>query len=412
MPTSNSHERDFDGFYGLRYLSILVILLAHLFMTDCDFGQCHAGYGYLQALGNVALQFFFVASSFLITFLLLAEERKLGRLSLRNFFLRRILRIWPAYFLLLLIVWGFVNRTAFFNIPHVSDAFFAADPARCYALYFSFLPHIVPFYHAMVPYLHHTYTIGIEEQFYFLWGLLFLLVRRRRAGVFLAIAIGMPLLGLLHDWAYARNPALQYSGTAFAYALKAITYLQYSRFSTFAIGSFLGYSYFCGRRWLGIFKRTDVQLLLYALLLAVVATQVVLPVVHLELLALLAGGLMLVASFPARSLVRYHSRWLVYLGNRSYGIYLFHIIALLLAVRTVALLPLSGSIRFGVLLLLAAGYATGLGWLSYRWVETPFLRLKDRFKRINPQQAVAEASGSTPSPQTQQTQTPEREPAS
>ncbi|RYZ18903.1 MAG: acyltransferase, partial [Chitinophagaceae bacterium] len=400
-------QRDFDGFYGLRYLCILVILVAHLFMTDCDFGNCHGGYGYLQSLGNVALQFFFVASAFLITFLLLAEERKLGRLSIRNFFLRRILRIWPAYFVLLLIVWGLINRLEFFRIPHVTASFFSNDPTRCYGLYFTFLPHIVPFYHAMVPYLHHTYTIGIEEQFYFLWGLLFLLLRRRRQWLFLLMAIGIPLLGLLQGALYAADPGLNRSGTLLAYGLKAVTYLQYSRLSTFAIGSFLGYSYFYGHAWILHFRKTGVQLLLYGVLMLLLLTGVVVPVLHLELLALLAGALMLVASFPAQSLLRYNNRVLVYLGHRSYGIYLFHIVALVLAIRTVEILPLSGALRFGLLLLLAVGYATALGCLSYALVEKPFLRLKDRFKRVDPEQAVAEATASTGADQRPPGQKPE-----
>ena len=400
-------QRDFDGFYGLRYLCILVILVAHLFMSDCDFGHCHGGYGYLQALGNVALQFFFVASAFLITFLLLAEEQKLGRLSIRNFFLRRVLRIWPAYFALLLVVWGFVNRMEFFRIPHVTGSFINNDPGRCYTLYFAFLPHIVPFYHAMVPYLHHTYTIGIEEQFYFLWGLLFLFLRRRRLWVFTLLAIGLPLLGTVQQLLYTAHPGLNRSGTALAYGLKAVTYLQYSRLSTFAIGAFLGYAYFHGHAWITRFRRTGVQLVVYALLLALVWTRVEVPYVHLELLALLAGALMLIASFPAQSFVRYRSRWLVYLGHRSYGIYLFHILAVVLAVRTVDLLPLAGGPRFAILLLLAVAYATGLGCLSYVLVEKPFLRLKDRFKRIDPEQAVAEAAASTAEDQRPKEQRPE-----
>lgn len=399
--------RNFDGFYGLRFLAIVVILVAHAFMTDCDFGHCHGGYGYVQALGTLALQFFFVASAFLITFLLLAEEQKLGRLSLRNFFLRRILRIWPAYFVLLLLVWGLVNRLDFFRIPHVSDAFFQADPSRCYTLYFAFLPQLVPFYHAMVPYLHHTYTIGIEEQFYFLWGLLFLLLRRKRALVFALIALGIPVLGALQQVFYAAHPALNRSATVLAYVFKAVTYLEYSRLSTFAIGAWLGYSYFYGKPWIGVFRHRAVQALVYLLLVLLVATRYQVPWVHNELLALLAGALMLVASFPDRSLVPFHRRWLVYLGHRSYGIYLFHIIALVLAIRSLGPVPLQGAPRFAALLLLSVLYATLLGWLSYAVIETPFLRLKDRFKRVDPRRAVAEAGASQSGSPMPPGQTPE-----
>jgi peptidoglycan/LPS O-acetylase OafA/YrhL len=371
-------QRNFDGFYGLRYICILCIIVPHLFAIGCDFGVCAGSMPSMIALGTFALQFFFVASAFLITFLLLAEQEKTGRISIRYFFLRRILRIWPAYYLLLLIVILIVHQWHFFDIPTASAAYTGSIASKCNSLYFFFLPHVVPFYISMPPYLHHTYTIGIEEQFYFLWGILFLLLRRHRSIFFLSLIFLMPLLAAIH---FFLNNHASPEGAARLFS-QGITYLQYSRISTFAIGAFLGYSYFYRRTWIDVFQRKDLQLVLYAIIVGWLWFAPVLPFIQLELIALLAGFVMLAASFPATSLVPYHTKWLVFLGHRSYGIYLFHIIAVVLAIKTASSAHLSGWAWWLAVCLLSVMLATLFGWISYDAFEKHFLKLKDRFKRL------------------------------
>src|SRR5205807_9098473 len=77
---------------GLRAVSILLVLLGHAAMSD---GAPHI-LSPLSHIGNIGVRFFFVISGFLITTLLLKEQAKTGTISLKQFYLRRTLRIFPA----------------------------------------------------------------------------------------------------------------------------------------------------------------------------------------------------------------------------------------------------------------------------------------------------------------------------
>jgi len=115
--------------------------------------------------GKIAVICFFVLSGFLITYLLLAEERHTGSISTRDFYARRILRIWPLYYVLVL--------AAFFVFPRIpvfagALKFPEESRARSFFLYMSIFPNLA----APFPYLGHLWSIGVEEQFYIAWPLL------------------------------------------------------------------------------------------------------------------------------------------------------------------------------------------------------------------------------------------------
>ena len=67
----------------------------------------------VDALGSKAVSFFFVLSGFLITYLLMEEQKKTGAISVKNFYIRRILRIWPVYYIVVIV--------CLFVLPFVFD---------------------------------------------------------------------------------------------------------------------------------------------------------------------------------------------------------------------------------------------------------------------------------------------------
>ena len=166
------NAKHFAGLDGLRFVSISFVVLHHLFTFKKNFGFTEFDAPILGTIGFYGIQFFFMGSGFLITYLLLYELESNGKICLKSFFLRRILRIWPAYYLLILL-FLFVVKQDSFRIPGTTDQYLAADYVMSNRLYLLFLPHIQPFLFPTAPLIHHTYTIGIEEQFYVIWGLLF-----------------------------------------------------------------------------------------------------------------------------------------------------------------------------------------------------------------------------------------------
>ncbi len=98
---------------GLRFFAALVVLISHVELIKSAMGLNNK-FRLMERLnlGGFGVYFFFVLSGFLITYLLLKEKERYNSISVKDFYLRRILRIWPLYYLIFLI--------GFFILPHLS----------------------------------------------------------------------------------------------------------------------------------------------------------------------------------------------------------------------------------------------------------------------------------------------------
>lgn len=172
--------RRFDALDGLRAIAAVIVVFFH-------FGGPRSRF----LSGWIGVHIFFVVSGFLITTLMLREYDRTGRISLRDFYLRRVFRIMPLYYLVL----GFTALAAY------------QQGAKWTALK-QHLPHYLLFmneYHlpAGVPYVQ-TWTIGIEWKFYLVWPVLLIAVSavaaRLRIPVTLA-AVALALVPYTQTWA-------------------------------------------------------------------------------------------------------------------------------------------------------------------------------------------------------------------
>jgi peptidoglycan/LPS O-acetylase OafA/YrhL len=374
--------KHFAGLDGLRFISITFVVLHHLFTFKTNFGYTNFDYPILGLIGFYGIQFFFMGSGFLITYLLLSEDATYGKLNLRQFFMRRILRIWPGYYLLIILALVFALQADFFRIPATTDLYLQADYKKSNLFYFSFLPHLQPFFYPTGPYVHHTYTIGIEEQFYVVWGLLFYFLRGRIYYFFLALLLLAPVLNGVHFWINADPQRLQ-DFPLLKKVSSVLTYLHYSRFTTFAIGSLFGHAYFHQKRWISVFASRWVQVAVYVLLVVCIVTNFSMPLFEYEFMSLLMGCVMLMATFKKESIFNYSASWISYLGKISYGIYLFHIFAIVFACKLVQLVT-PVETHFGITLLLCVltlGISIVFGSVSYHYFEVYFLKLKEHFRQ-------------------------------
>jgi peptidoglycan/LPS O-acetylase OafA/YrhL len=160
----------------------------------------HAAEPFQWLNGHQGVNFFFVLSGYLITTLLLREEQARGRVSLAGFYVRRIFRILPLYYLTLALYC--VLLLGLKVQPERAEFFRRALPY--YALYFPEYIHLNgggPF--------SHSWSLGIEEKFYAVWPLLGFALLRGRVGrplVLLAL-IGVILsLPSSLDWAKYVRP--------------------------------------------------------------------------------------------------------------------------------------------------------------------------------------------------------------
>ncbi len=160
---------------GLRAISIALVLLGHLVGTQNFPAWIHPP----ASLANMGVRVFFVISGFLITSLLLKEWDKTGRISLKQFYLRRIFRIFPAFYVyigvVLVLVWAGWVAVLDGDLLH----------AFTYTMNYHH-PHGWP--------LAHLWSLAVEEQFYLMWPAVFLLAGPHRA---MKVAAGVILLGPL-----------------------------------------------------------------------------------------------------------------------------------------------------------------------------------------------------------------------
>ncbi len=147
----NLGKKKIQSLDGLRAVAVLLVIFNHLGIRFAPHGR-----GVLT---------FFVLSGFLITWLLLKEADRTGSVSIKNFYTRRVLRIFPAFYVFWVLHYGVTRLT----VGRLS----ASGKADYVAAFFYVGNYWQAIFHASHHYLGHIWALCIEEQFYLLWPLLF-----------------------------------------------------------------------------------------------------------------------------------------------------------------------------------------------------------------------------------------------
>ena len=158
----------FKNLDGLRFLCFLSIFLFHSFHTEFSEIKATSVYQFIKrgvfGNGNIGVNFFFVLSGFLITYLLIEEKKLNGQINLKNFWIRRILRIWPLFYLCVFI--GFIV------FPWIKDAMGQISNETANPIYYLTFLNNFDFIKNGLPdssILGVLWSIAIEEQFYLIW---------------------------------------------------------------------------------------------------------------------------------------------------------------------------------------------------------------------------------------------------
>ncbi len=352
-PDGKPHWRALDGVRAVAIMSVMVYHLEHR---------------YLLPGGYLGVDVFFVLSGFLITSLLVAEsDGNDGRVSFRNFYARRLLRLGPALVITLIaamalaeIDGGLRGRYTFEMVPWVVV----------------YLGNWAQFFGDSGPgnYLGNTWSLAIEEQFYLVWPLLFVFacsrVRSRRTLTLLLFGFGAS--------------AMIYRELITRFTAGGLSRVDFGTTDTHVDGLIVG----CGLAFLlaregGIGRRfaRAVGPLMWvgagAVVLLIVFggdsstwTMITYPSVVVATALVLAG---LVAGGPSRLRAALSTRIPVWIGRRSYGLYLYHFV-LFNAIWAYWFHGLGDLAKIGLSFVVAA--------ISYRYLELPVLRLKRRFETI------------------------------
>ena len=386
--TSPKTKIFFPNLDGLRFISFFVVFFYHSYLSffaylkDSD-PVTHSAVGFLFKHGNLGVNFFFVLSGFLITYLLIKEKELKSTIHIGNFYVRRILRIWPLYYLCLFI--GFVLFTAIKKYTGES----AIDTANPW--YYIFFAAIFDFMqtwperpNAMM--LSVLWSVAVEEQFYLTWPILLKIIPMRKFKfVFPAIMLFSLVFRAIYSGCDEGDP----EGRLFA-----IRYFHtFSVIGDMALGGL--FAYLCSYE--SRFKRFFVELprmlivLMYVLTFTIIffKTQLFpcgIPVIFERLvIGAFFGMIILEQNYSKNSLFKMgRFRLISKLGVYTYGLYCLHLIGMYIAVKIVAILGMNpeDTLTAWVSLVISLLLSIVISISSYHLFEKWFLKLKDRFAVI------------------------------
>ncbi|APW58716.1 O-acetyltransferase OatA [Paludisphaera borealis] len=331
---------------ALRGLACLAILFHHF--------KPH-----LLPFGWAAVDLFFILSGYLITAIILKNGRQ--KHFLFHFYMRRGLRIWPIYYLTVLVV-------------------AAASPWLPRTYDYAGLPYILTYTQevglhwsrstpAFSEYLMHTWSLAVEEQFYLIWPVLVCLVGRRGV-VSLALALATAAVCARSSEMYWRVLLTRADGLALGALLAALftarkAIREHSAvpkvFAAIGLGAVAYLAFLIAS---GGMSKPEAPPWPGPSLLAVNV-----------LGAAIVGLVIYYQGRPALSVLRRPR--LVKIGQLSYGLYIYHYVLMLLSDDLARAFGLGGRPFWREALTAAVIYAVAA--LSWRYVEMPLLRLKDRF---------------------------------
>jgi len=352
-----------DRFYlpeldGLRYFAFMAVFLSHIatFSNGNKLAQ-PAVIELCNMFGRFGVDLFFALSAYLLTSLMLAERERSGAFQVRAFYMRRLLRIWPLYFTWLAVLiltrhlWSDYSWSFF--VPFLLfGGNFAASLGTVTSLV------ILP-----------LWSISVEEQFYIVWPLLFRNLTRR--GVIVAGATTWILT------TFTRFELLRMGMTP-----HQIWFIGFARVGAIALGILMAVIPQRKARARGMWILLGVVCWgegalchLYSML----PEGYFLPMVGFLLASIGAAAFLFAAAGVGKGTIL-TKPVCVYLGRISYGLYVFHGAALVLASHIVS--PSPDPVFWPVLGLVGFGFTLALSLASYRWLESPFLRIKKRYEVV------------------------------
>jgi peptidoglycan/LPS O-acetylase OafA/YrhL len=345
----------------------------------------HIVYGVLD-FGWVGVDLFFVLSGFLITGILV--DSKPGAHYFRNFYIRRVLRIFPLYYGFLA-AW-LVILPAFYMWPADVDVI-PVSPFWSWAYLVNIIQSVHDDWRAAPPYASHLWSLAIEEQFYLCWpAVVFLCSRRRLLTICTAlIVVGIFTRLTLMSYGFYTSAYLITPARLDALAVGAIIAVLARRPAGFPIASYrpvlfastAGFTLLIVQHVTGVASNRYLALLLSSIDHTAVAG------LCGALLVMAIDGRSAVARFLSGSPLRFFGRY-------SYALYVFHLPVIYFIERywfKVDSAPLfMGTRLWGLLLfaVVAGGASVVLAYLSWHGYEKHFLKLKDRFTYKRPSVTV------------------------
>jgi peptidoglycan/LPS O-acetylase OafA/YrhL len=373
----------FPNLNGLRAIGASIVMIGHVDFIKLLWKVTDVQW--FPVFGKIGVALFFSLSGFLITSLLFNELQATHTIRLKDFYIRRILRIWPLYYWLVLLGLLVLNRIPALKIPELSDNMYRT---MTWASLLNVLLIIPNFTHFYIPYSDQRWSIIVEEQFYLIQPAVMRIFRKRSVLVivFCLLAFSSEITGglirLFHLYRHI-------SAGAIGAIMEQLKYL-----GCIAVGC-LGSTLFYKRESrlkAFIFSRAVQVLVLVLIVVFALGSFYVLRKeegVDFRIYCVLFSIVVVNAALNPRNIFRLETPVLNFLGKISYGIYMYHMMCIGIAFAIARSIP-NLIVQNLVLYILSIGLTILVSWLSFDYFESFFLKLKPWLQALTSRKRVRE----------------------
>jgi peptidoglycan/LPS O-acetylase OafA/YrhL len=359
----NGQVIHFPGLNGLRAIAAIAVVISHTTVSLTEFSLDPYIFGVSQdgtpqglSLAGYAVSLFFVLSGFLITYLLQVEKDR-GDIQIRKFYLRRILRIWPLYYLYLI--------AAIFAITMLGLSV-NIESLILYIFYAANVPIILGI---TLPFLAHYWSLGVEEQFYLFWPW----VNKNFNSLTKLLVMVMILM-------IGSKVALHF---LYPNSLMEVA-IHITRFHCMMIGALGAILYKTNHKTFLVFVDNKLtQWFCWLIMFMVAINQYhVASVIDSEIISVVSLFLIIGQCKIKNRIINLDQAVMDFLGKISYGIYVIHPLLIYFLAKPLSLLTLYSPLKYLVVYFAVLLATILLSHLSYAYFEKPFLNLKRRFEVV------------------------------
>lgn len=364
-----------EGLDTLRFFLALIVLIGHCRLNLIQEDIYWLNDQPIFKKGFISVEYFFILSGFILTYISYYEIRNNGTLNIKKFFIRRALRILPLYYLCVFLGYFILD----FLYPLFTNKNYLAFTLNETILYYIFLipNYVIAVYREGTGSLFSLWSIGVEEQFYLFFPFLIpFIFKRKKPGIYL----GILFLILFSIYYLTHTRTLIHTSTI------TRRFLLTFKFHFMILGALLAYAFIKIKKNTTTFNLITNKYLQIVLWVILIITFFI-PEIKFDKFHILQGILfcyiIFIVSNPEKRIINIDIYPFNKLGRLSYGIYLFHPI-----VSYPVRFTMSKNIHFSNLInnlpilyhLIIIGLTIIIAHFSFQYFEGYFLKKKKLYK--------------------------------
>lgn len=364
------------GLNALRFFAALLVIITHIELLKGQLGFSNS-WKFLEQfnLGGLGVYFFFVLSGYLITYLLIHEKEKTGTTNIKAFYLRRLLRIWPLYYFITLLAFFILPNFEIMQVPWL-EQFYESNFTINLVLFLFMLPNMAFALNPAVAHAGQLWSIGVEEQFYLIWPVIFKKTKNLLRALILLfiIVVGIKVLFIL----LLNSNTIPSSDSMLA--LKK--FMAMSKLECMIIGAF-------GAYWVKYNSKKMLSIVYHPIVFGLSVLSLPLmnyfspeflnDAVHLPY-SVMFIVIILNVSNNKKGFMLLENKFFNFLGKISYGLYMYHMMIVVFVIQMIAKIHGEIGVEENILIYFCSiGLSILVAWLSYEYFEKPFLKLKSKF---------------------------------